>query len=251
MAYPRPSLKAGFARHAGESEFPNLWDNLTGAWVPSLGVSRVIPNLGLRKGYTSLGTNNTIGTVKGPSVVSTAGSDTNQRFTLGPLDTFIGAKNVTVVTRYEKTDATFRSSSIFACDVSAADTRSISAEVPWSDGNVYWDFGGFSTHRITASGLTFADDVWVFRAGDLGMQIWQNGFLRQTRTAVAARNITGGANIWLFWGGNQSGQGTNDAARLYTFLLYNRNLTEQEVKLISREPLAPFILKQPITVALG
>ncbi len=34
---PRPSYHQGYARHAGESLYPSLWQGLVGAWVPALG----------------------------------------------------------------------------------------------------------------------------------------------------------------------------------------------------------------------
>jgi hypothetical protein len=35
----RPSFQQGYARHAGESAAPELWQGLVGAWVPALGPS--------------------------------------------------------------------------------------------------------------------------------------------------------------------------------------------------------------------
>jgi hypothetical protein len=35
----KPSYQAGYARNASESENPQLWDGLVGAWMPSLGVT--------------------------------------------------------------------------------------------------------------------------------------------------------------------------------------------------------------------
>ncbi len=35
----KPSYQAGYARNASESENPNLWDGLVGAWMPSFGVT--------------------------------------------------------------------------------------------------------------------------------------------------------------------------------------------------------------------
>ena len=35
----KPSYQAGYARNASESENPKLWDGLVGAWMPSLGVT--------------------------------------------------------------------------------------------------------------------------------------------------------------------------------------------------------------------
>ncbi len=35
----QPSYKAGYAKSASESAYPNLWDGLVGAWMPGLGVT--------------------------------------------------------------------------------------------------------------------------------------------------------------------------------------------------------------------
>ncbi len=36
-----PSLRNGFARHAGESMFPHFWKGLIGAWIPHLGATGI------------------------------------------------------------------------------------------------------------------------------------------------------------------------------------------------------------------
>lgn len=37
-----PSWQTGFARYAGESLYPNLWNGLVGAWVPALGPTGLV-----------------------------------------------------------------------------------------------------------------------------------------------------------------------------------------------------------------
>ena len=72
-------------------------------------------------------------------------------------------------------------------------TTRCGAHVPFTDGTVYWDFGGASTGatRLTASGLSFsALDVWAFTTGPRGMEIWQNGILRASNSATPTRTAS-------------------------------------------------------------
>lgn len=56
---------------------------------------------------------------------------------------------------------------------------SIGNYFPFSDGNIYWDFGGASSpNRLILTSPTFHnDDVFVCCAGARGTEIWQNGTL--------------------------------------------------------------------------
>ena len=57
-------------------------------------------------------------------------------------------------------------------------SKGIGAYIPYSDGKIYWDFGGETegTTRLSVAGLTFSSgDVFVFTTGPRGMEIWQNG----------------------------------------------------------------------------
>ncbi|HXI15508.1 MAG TPA: hypothetical protein VNM48_03980 [Chloroflexota bacterium] len=63
------------------------------------------------------------------------------------------------------------------------------AHLPWSDGIVYWDYGGLvdGVTELAAPGLTFGDDLWAFTVGPRGMEIWQNGRLRASNTSNPTR----------------------------------------------------------------
>jgi hypothetical protein len=239
----RPSLAGGFAKSAAQSAYPELWEKLTLAIAPALGVAGSIVNLAGGAVLSPLNTSNYLSVDKGPALGASATAGTTGRIVVGPANRYMSEANVTIVSHYEKTDTTNRNSGMFAMTVSASSSESVSAEVPWSDGTVYWDFGGFTNHRISAAGLAFGNDTWVFRAGDLGMQMYQNGLLRANTATPAVRTL-GGGSLWLFYGGSGAGQGTTDAARFRTFLIYDRNLTDREIQLLSRNPLAPFTLKQ-------
>lgn len=76
----------------------------------------------------------------------------------------------------------------------------MSGHVPYTDGTVYWDFGGSTAGatRVSVAGLTITqNDVWAFTTGPRGMEIWQNGRLRASNSANPTRtNAVGGA--WGF-----------------------------------------------------
>lgn len=70
------------------------------------------------------------------------------------------------------------------------------AHVPFTDGVVYWDFGGVTSGstRLSVAGLTISNrDSWVFTAGLRGMEIWQNGRLRASNGGTPSRV---GGSVW-------------------------------------------------------
>jgi len=162
------------------------------------------------------------------------------RFTAITANLSYGASNgwlplaaTTVLIIHRKTDATNRVSGAFGFNVSTTGTDAFGAHIPFSDGIVYWDFGGTATNggRITASGLTFGDDVWVFTHGRRGGEIWQNGIRRGTGTFTGARTST--TNVLYL--NNHHGQG-GDLADVAGFFIWDRQLGEGEVVNLSSNP---------------
>lgn len=132
-----------------------------------------------------------------------------------------------IVMAYRKTDATNRASVAIGVGISVADGERLNVHLPWSDGTVYWDYGGTTdaATRVSASGLTFGDDVWVFSTGPMGMQIWQNGILRASNSANPTRTQT---TVPLIL--------TEDLADIGFAYLYHRQLTPTEARRISFDP---------------
>ena len=138
---------------------------------------------------------------------------------------------VTVLIQQRKIDAVNRQSAAFG--ISGVSTDTCEGLIPWSDGKVYWDFGGLSegTSRLSVSGLTFGDDVWVFVVGSRGMEIWQNGTLVGSHGNSATR-IVGSGN----WGlGHHDARG-NDLVEYGFFALWERELSHSEIRLASNNP---------------
>lgn len=141
---------------------------------------------------------------------------------------------VTVVVVYRKRDTTNRASSAFGEQSATASAR-MGVHLPYSDGTVYWDFGGSTggTSRLSVGGLTIGTSmsVWGFSAGAAGMEIWQNGVLRASQAGHATR--TAPANPFVIGGGNEATADVYDIASLY---VYSRQLSSSEQQSIAADP---------------
>jgi len=228
---------------------------LVGAWVPALGVKikhsngrvTMLDLSGNGQHFTSasnpVGQHNWV--VKGgPAFEFTSNND--WQLVTSNLDRIVAARNVTTVLQYQKTDAVNRAAGVFGTNASSG-ARAYGAYLPSSDGVAYFRFGGDSgDNALAVSGLSFGNDTWVFRGGDLGIQMWQNGVLVGSKSTAISRDASHAGlqnqlNIGKF------GTPFTDRAIYRVFLVYSRNLSEQEVQLLSRDPLAPFRL--PVSLA--
>ena len=137
--------------------------------------------------------------------------------------------SVTVILGYEKHDSTNRQSTAFGIAEAGNTARRLAVYLPWTDGVVYWDFGGFSsgTTRLTASGLTTTGyNAWAFTVGTRGMEIWQarNGYsaLRVANNgATPTRTSQVGAAFGL--GSGFQGGGVDSDLANYHWLYVSRD----------------------------
>ncbi len=236
----RPSYASGYATCAAESAYPELWRKLRHAWVPALGPSgRIIDLIGKNHGTPNGGTPSTS---KGFGFEFTASSSDVD---FGQTDDIIPAgEDVSIILHYEKTNSTPTISACFGSLVGGVTTSAIGCHLPFSDGTAYWDFGGNGgVNRVQVAGLTFGNDVWCFQAGRRGNAMWQNGVLVGGQTTNALSR-TGATNAWKW--GEYGGVLTADPGIYRVFLMYHRHLRDDEVKLLSRDPLAPFRLKRSL-----
>jgi hypothetical protein len=161
---------------------------------------------------------------RGRALKSTAGSGDYVQL-LTDAETPTSQYAVTVL--YRKTDTTNRVSTAFGDSANA----SFHIYLPFSDGVVYFDFGGTSgSRRLTASGLAFGDDVWTFQAADAGLQIWQNGVPRASNSAGVLTT-----NIGAFWIGRAFGANADNALTTLA-LLHTRGLSSGEVAQLHDNP---------------
>jgi len=255
--YLRPSRHGGFARNDAESAYPELWAGLTGAWVPALGgsvSSRVINNVGtviedlsgFGPGMFGDGPTEIRGEVAGGPSLQFAATTLGYVEMSHPGGRLFRANGATIVVHKQKTDGTNRNATIFGnvAGVAAAICR---LYAPDASGNAVFEFGGNTgTNELSISGLTFGDDVWVCRAGTRGLYVWQNGVLvGSSSTPVTFSNNT---TTWRWNGGVST---SSDLCRSKVMLTFDRELSDQDALLLSRDPLAPFVVKHPLKLIAG
>ena len=110
----------------------------------------------------------------------------------------------------------------------------LGAYIPYSDGKVYWDFGGYTegTNRLSVAGLSFSDsDVFVFTVGARGMEIWQNGIKRASNSATPTSTIISTA----FGVHQRSNAGGTDRMRTYAFGYARKQLPTDVCAELSRD----------------
>jgi hypothetical protein len=155
---------------------------------------------------------------------------------LPSLSDVIGAKNVTILIVRTVKDTTNRESSLFG-SIATPGGR-CGAHAPWSDGTIYFDFGGISgSNRLIWSGYTKDPTVlekWIFRAGDGGMQIWFNGELKAESTTPVTRSIV--SDALLLSDGNGGSGGTGDLFNVNLFALFPEEISDSECELLTRSP---------------
>lgn len=148
----------------------------------------------------------------------------------------------TVLVHKRKRDGTNRASSAFGTlqvASAAGDAGRLGAHVPFSDGTVYWDFAGFTsgTSRLSVSGLTFGEDVWVFSAGPRGMDIWQNGLLRASQSGHATRLASADTLDFRIGTGNSDSLTIKaDNAEFALFALWDRQIALADCQRLSEDP---------------
>ncbi|KKL11776.1 hypothetical protein LCGC14_2542410, partial [marine sediment metagenome] len=220
-----------------DPRYQSLWDELLVLAPIWLGGGAVAQNLADRtKEGTIVDTANTVwrhgrrGRVLEQLVANA--SDVNADAINFIPDAEVPTTAITICIHQRKTDAVNRVSGAFgSLDVDAA-TR-CAGSIPYSDGKVYWNFGGTTegVSRLSLSGLTFGDDVWVFVSGSRGMEIWQNGTLVGSHGNSVTR-ITGSTD----WGLGHGGEMGNDLVEYSFFALWQRELSHSEIRLASNNP---------------
>lgn len=98
---------------------------------------------------------------------------------------------------WTKLNATGVQSVLFTAGFNVPDAERMNAHAPWSDNNIYWDFGGSTgNNRLTVTGQTWNTTSWnhlVFQSTRQGLRAYRNGLLvgstsiAVTRTASATQ----------------------------------------------------------------
>jgi len=151
--------------------------------------------------------------------------------------------NTTMAVIVEKTDGTDRNSGTFGANAAAmVGTERCSINLPWGDGNYYWDFGGFSsgtTRLIISSPSTTGIRRVVMRAGARGMAVWQDGVeLGSHATANPGRTGLNADQTPALNHGADTDDG--DLAKYYFWGCFNSEWTDAQILQWSRDPFGPF-----------
>lgn len=145
---------------------------------------------------------------------------------------WLPTSEITIVLWQRKTDTTLRASSAFGVhDIS--DATRCGAHLPYSDGVIYFDFGGQTsgTTRVTASGLSFDTDwhCWVFTIGSRGMEIWRDGAIVGSNTATPTRSSSTNS----FTLGRHDGVLDCDLVEIGDFRVYSKQLPKASIEELS------------------
>lgn len=168
-------------------------------------------------------------------MVSEATFGAQRGLSFGTSD-FVPLDNVSILIHKRKTDGTNRASAHFGPYQSSASNQRCGATLPYSDGNIYFDFGGFSNGntRLTVGGLTFGDDFWMFTVGPRGMECWQNGYLRGSHGNRGTRSASA-APFYIHLGNSEVVQ-DSDSAECAFFAMWNYQLSYDDCRDLSVDP---------------
>jgi hypothetical protein len=177
--------------------------------------------------------------------ITTAGSPQPRLLAIGDdADIFSSLTRGTVLMVRVPADTTNRENGTWGNENPGGIGQRFSTNAPWSDGNIYFDFGGTSngTTRVQWIGgyskSTTALDIFAFRAGPRGMSIWYNGEQKASHGTAASRSR--GGNFWL---AGEAALGTaSDLHTYHFFALIDAEWTDQQIKDWSRDP---FIMLRP------
>lgn len=165
------------------------------------------------------------------------------------------SRGETVLVIRRKLDTTARASTLFGVEDSVFMPTTIrcGAHVPYSDGSVYWDYGGLSgVNRLIVAGLTFTTNVekWIFHAGPRGSAIWRDGVLVGSQTSPLTRTVTSMTPFdqnfggWMINGGNGL-TGSGGDLQEFNFIMYIANQwSDAQCRWWFAEPYAAFYSDQ-------
>jgi len=155
----------------------------------------------------------------------------------------IGLGGTTIYCLQRHTDTTLRGTALFGVADGGTLTRRCGVHAPFGDGTVYWDYGGATggSTRVTWTGLGGKNvnrlNRWCFVAATRGMELWFQGVLRGSNATAASRTTAADDKFMI-----HAGQGSNDfstagdIAEIYLFLVWNRGLSQGEVRRLDANP---------------
>lgn len=168
-----------------------------------------------------------------------------QFVTLGTDNGQFPQSQVTILIGIKKTDGTNRTT--HALHIGTG-TNLLELLVPFTDGKVYFDWGGGveGTTRLSVAGLTKGDDAWVFTTGARGMEIWQNGLKRASNAATPTRTAASNSPFSI----GENGLGADLAITSFVFA-WDRQLQPSEIQHLSGKPYDLVAGQTPLDVSIA
>jgi len=153
----------------------------------------------------------------------------------------IGVSGTTIYCLQRHTDTTLRIGGLFGVNDAGTLSRRCGATAPYSDGTVYWDYGGATAGatRVAWTGLggkiVNRLNRWCFVAAPRGMELWHQGILRGSHSTAASRT-TSADDLFMINSGNGATTTVSDLSEFYLFLVWNRGLSQGEVRRLDANP---------------
>jgi hypothetical protein len=166
-------------------------------------------------------------------------SATSDKFTLATGQQ-LPTKATTLLVIYAKRDTTNRGAGVVGFTSGSDGTRRYGLHAPYSDGNVYWDYGGSTNNvsRLTVAGQTWVagvPSVWLFTSGPRGMEAWRDGKKIGSNAANPTRLLDASVFTWAL---GTNGNTISDLLDFYGLAVWNRQLEPGEIDLLSGDPFA-------------
>jgi hypothetical protein len=238
----KPSYQAGYARNASESENPQLWDGLVGAWMPSLGVTgetlRDVSGNGNHGTLTNMdAATDWVATSKGLALdfdgvddyveLSNGILDPNQDFT---VSTFVRVKDA----------------SSYKTIISNS-TYTGSLQIRIENNNQVRIIDSYQADVSTFSNFTASVNTWygivVSRSSDV-YRLYVDG---EFKSSFSSSNVYSTQPKTIGTNYNNTERFNGDISNVSA---YNRALSPSEIKHLYIDSLAPFRKKQRVSVAV-
>ena len=236
----QPSYKAGYAKSAAESAYPELWRNLIRAWVPALGNGGTSLRELITKSQDAIqGTfsESTWGMSANGAYVFFDGTDSNYIYSTIEPD-----KPMTVVT-LQKADANGVCLSI--SDPTQAANQWYVSVLSNGEGRL----GARSPNFVDAETSNRVEPyevcsiVGVIRSSTL-REVYLNGDI--ANKGVSTTSVSTASQTRIMLGGlGDSTPGYQDS-KILAALVFDRALSEEEIAVIGKDPLAPFRQRRSI-----
>jgi hypothetical protein len=149
----------------------------------------------------------------------------------------------TVLLIQRKTDTTLRNSAAFGNPGFTGDRFQV--HLPFSDGTIYWDFGGATPpNRLSYAGVSWDTKPHMFAlsAGGKGSSIWMDGQkLASQSTAIGKAADQNGLKIGVTW------DNFGDLHELYFFAISGEQWSDDLISWWFAEPYGMFVPLSPKT----